>query len=84
MVTLSETIILWYLPTAAGFQSKILCPNFMIAHAKGRYHLLKELEKLTHSLSKKSAAANNVTTKHKKQWQMLQSLNKQVRQIIRT
>lgn len=36
MVTLSEKIIWWYLPTALGFRSVMLCSNLMIVRAKGR------------------------------------------------
>ena len=32
---------------------------------RGRYHLLKELEQLTHSWGTKSVAANKVITKYK-------------------
>ena len=52
------------------------CPNLMTVRAKGRYHLLKEAEQLKHK----------VTTKYKKQCQMLQSQRqkKHQRQIIVT
>ena len=60
---LSENIILWYLPTASRFRYVMLCPNLITLRSKGRYHLLRELEKLKYSPSMKSVAANKVTTK---------------------
>ena len=42
-----------------------LGPNLMIVRTKGRYHLLKELEQLTHSWGTKSVAANKVIIKYK-------------------
>ena len=39
MTTLPEEIILWYLPTASGFRSVILCASGTMIRAKGRYHL---------------------------------------------
>ena len=46
MVTFSEKIILWYLPTALGFQSLMLCSNSMMMQAKRSYHLFKDLHQL--------------------------------------
>ena len=62
------------------------CPNLMTVRAKGLYHLLKEVEQLKHSSSTKRDAINKVTTKYKKQCQMLQSQRqkKHQRQIIVT
>ena len=60
MVTLTDKIILSYLPTASGFRP-VFSSNFLTACAKGRYRLLKELEKLEqlkYSPNTKCVAAN--------------------------
>ena len=47
-----------------------------MVHAKGRDHLLKEVEQLKHSSSTKGSTANKVTAKYKKQCQILRLLRK--------
>ena len=67
MFTLSEKIILWYLPTTSGFKSVMQYPNLKMRGANGRYHLLKELEHLEHLSPAKGAPANKLSTEYKKQ-----------------
>ena len=66
MAALPKKIILWYLPTASGFRSVMLCPSLMTVRAERRYHLLKEQEQLKHSSNEIGATTNKVTTKYKK------------------
>ena len=53
----------------------MLCPNLTMVHSKRTYDpLLKGLERLKHLSSVKSAAANEVTTQHRKTYQIFWSL----------
>ena len=59
LVTLTEKIILWYLPSASRFRSVMLCSNLLTVYGKGKYNLLKELDQLKHSPTTKSVVVNN-------------------------
>ena len=63
LVTLTEKIILWYLPTASRFRFVMLCSNLLTVYGKGKYNLLKELDQLKHSPTTKSVVVNNVNNK---------------------